>query len=148
MYRASREGVKIQLLVRGICCLRPGIPGISENIEVVSVVGRFLEHSRVYLFHNGGDEEMYIGSTDLMSRNIDSRVEVLVPILDRSLVKNLKEEVLAVYLADNVKARHMHANGTYIRKKSDSRHKVNSQEYLLERRLGKKMKSARIKLRP
>ena len=149
LYRASREGVKIQLLVRGICCLRPGVPGISENIEVLSVVGRFLEHSRVYDFHNGGEDEVYIGSADLMSRNIDHRVEVLVPILDRTLVRNLREEVLAVYLADNVKARHMQSNGTYTRKKAaDGRHKVDSQDHLLRKRSGKKTKSPRIKLRP
>jgi polyphosphate kinase len=150
LYKASRGGVKIQLLVRGICSLRPGVPGVSENIEVTSVVGRFLEHSRVYYFYNGGEDEVYIGSADLMSRNIDHRVEVLVPILDRALVRNLREDLLAVYLADNVKARHMQPNGTYTRKKAgDGRPKVNSQEYLLRRRAGvKHQKQARIKLRP
>jgi polyphosphate kinase len=150
LYRASREGVKIQLLVRGICCLRPGLPGVSDNIEVISVVGRFLEHSRIYYFHNGGDEDMYIGSADLMPRNIDHRVEVLVPILDRGLVRNLREEVLAVYLSDNVKARHMQSNGTYTRRKvGEGRPKINSQEYLLRNRPGQKhQKQARIKLRP
>jgi polyphosphate kinase len=148
LYRASREGVKIQLLVRGICCLRPGVAGVSENIEVVSVVGRFLEHSRVYYFHNGGEEEVFIGSADLMPRNIDHRVEVLVPILDRALVRNICDDVLSVYLADNVKARHMQSNGVYVRRKTDGRHKVNSQEHLLQQRSGAKTKSPRIKLRP
>jgi polyphosphate kinase len=150
LYRASREGVKIQLLVRGICCLRPGVPGVSENIEVSSVVGRFLEHSRIYYFHNGGEDEVFIGSADLMPRNIDHRVEVLVPILDRGLVRTLREDVLAVYLADNVKARHMLPNGSYTRKRpGDGRPKVNSQETLLRKRSGPKdQKQARIKLRP
>jgi polyphosphate kinase len=149
LYKASREGVRIQLLVRGICCLCPGLPGVSENIEVTSVVGRFLEHSRIYYFHNGGNDEVYIGSADLMPRNIDHRVEILVPILDRALVRTLREEVLAVYLADNVKARHMQPNGTYTRKKGgEGRPKVNSQEYLLRKRPGQKHQKARVKLRP
>ncbi len=149
LYKASREGVRIQLLVRGICCLRPGVPGVSDNIEVTSVVGRFLEHSRIYYFYNGGEDEMYIGSADLMPRNIDHRVEVLVPILDRGLVRNLREEVLSVYLADNVKARHMQPAGTYTRKKAgEGRQKVNSQDYLLRNRPGNKHQKARIKLRP
>jgi polyphosphate kinase len=149
LYKASREGVRIQLLVRGICCLRPGVPDVSENIEVISVVGRFLEHSRIYYFHNGGEDEVYIGSADLMPRNIDHRVEILVPILDRGLVRSLREEVLAVYLADNVKARYMQPAGTYTRKKAgEGKQKVNSQEYLLRRRPGAKHQKARIKLRP
>jgi polyphosphate kinase len=150
LYRASREGVKIQLLVRGICCLRPGVPGVSDNIEVSSVVGRFLEHGRIYYFSNGGEEEVYIGSADLMPRNIDHRVEVVVPILDPALVRHLCEDVLAVYLADNVKARHMQSNGTYTRKKlAEGRRKVNSQDHLLrERSEAKHPKSLRIKLRP
>jgi polyphosphate kinase len=150
LYKASREGVRIQLLVRGICCLRPGVPGVSDNIEVSSVVGRFLEHSRVYYFSNGGEDEVYIGSADLMPRNIDHRVEVLVPILDPVLVRNLREEVLAVYLADNVKSRHMQAAGTYTRKKpGEGRQRVDSQDHLLRKRSGEKShKQARIKLRP
>ena len=150
LYKASQAGVRIQLLVRGICCLRPGVPGVSDHIEVTSIVGRFLEHSRVFYFRNGGEEEIYIGSADLMPRNIDHRVEVLVPILDRALVRNLREEVLGVYLADNVKARHMQSNGTYTRKRTaEGRQKVNSQDHLLRKRSGtKNQKSARIKLRP
>jgi polyphosphate kinase len=149
LYKASHAGVKIQLLVRGICCLRPGLPEVSENIEVTSIVGRFLEHSRVFYFHNGGDDEVYIGSADLMPRNIDHRVEVLVPILDPALVRRLREEVLAVYLADNVKARQMQPSGAYTRKKAEGRPKVNSQDHLLRKRSGvKNHKSARIKLRP
>ncbi len=135
LYRASRAGVKIQLLVRGICCLRPGVPGVSDNIEVISVVGRFLEHSRIYYFRNGGEEEVYIGSADLMSRNIDHRVEVLVPIKDANIIRTITDRVLAVYLADNVKARQMLPNGTYIRKKAgDGQHSVNSQEWLIRKR--------------
>jgi polyphosphate kinase len=151
LYKASRGGVRIQLLVRGVCSLRPGVPGVSDNIEVTSVVGRFLEHSRVYYFYNGGEDEMFIGSADLMTRNIDHRVEVLVPILDRGLVRVLREEVLAIYLSDNVKARHMQSNGSYTRKKAgDTRQKVNSQEYLLEQRaqVKKGNKTPRIKVRP
>jgi len=134
LYKASRAGVKIQLLVRGICSLRPGVRGISDNIEVVSIVGRFLEHSRVYYFRNGGAEEVYIGSADLMSRNIDNRVEVLVPIKDPDIIRTICDRVLPVYLADNVKARQMISTGTYVRRKTAGRHPVNSQELLLQKR--------------
>ncbi|MGA2113638.1 MAG: polyphosphate kinase 1 [Bryobacteraceae bacterium] len=135
LYEASRAGVRIQLLVRGICCLRPGVAGVSENIEVTSIVGRFLEHSRVYYFHNGGEEEIYIGSADLMSRNIDHRVEVLAPIRDPGLVRSIRDGVLKTYLADNVKARQMNAAGNYTRKRvAGGKGPVNSQEWLLERR--------------
>jgi polyphosphate kinase len=148
LYRASQEGVRIQLLIRGICCLRPGLPGVSENIEVTSVVGRFLEHSRVYYFHNGGDEELYMGSADLMPRNIDHRVEVLFPVRDPAMVRSIYEGVLRVYLSDNVKARRMLSNGTYTRAKAGpSAARVNSQAALLEKQHNgaSRPKAARIK---
>lgn len=133
LYRASCAGVKIQLLVRGICCLRPGLAGVSENIEVHSIVGRFLEHSRVYYFLNGGEEDLYIGSADLMPRNIDHRVEVLTPIEDRKIVRHICDDVLAVYLADTAKTRQMTSTGTYVRKKpSEGKKPLNAQEWLLK----------------
>src|SRR5262249_4046038 len=135
LYRASQAGVKIKLIVRGVCCLRPGVPGISENIDVTSIVGRFLEHSRIYYFQNGGDEEVYVGSADLMSRNLDRRVEVLFPLRDEALIRRLRDDVLATYLSDNVKARRMLSSGAYARKK-DGRKKVDAQERLLARRRG------------
>jgi len=134
LYKASRAGVRIQLLVRGICCLRPGVAGVSDNIEVTSVVGRFLEHSRVYYFHNAGDEEIYIGSADLMPRNIDHRVELLVPIRDPAMVRHLRDDLLTLYLSDNVKARQMLPNGMYVKKKIGNRAPINTQEILLEPR--------------
>ena len=132
LYRASRAGVKIQLLVRGICCLRPGLAGISENIEVMSIVGRFLEHSRIYYFRNAGDEEVYIGSADMMPRNIDHRVEVLVPIRDPDMIRHLRDDVLALYLADNVKGRQMLPNGSYVKRQAgEGTAAVNAQEAFL-----------------
>jgi polyphosphate kinase len=115
LYRASQAGVKIELLVRGMCSLRPGIPGISSNITVRSIVGRFLEHSRIFYFENGGDEEIYISSADWMPRNLYERVEVLCPVLDPVLKQRLKDEILAAYLADNTKARFLDRNGDYFR---------------------------------
>jgi polyphosphate kinase len=132
LYEASQAGVKVQLLVRGICCLRPGIPGISENIEVTSIVGQFLEHSRVYYFRNGGDEQIYVGSADLMPRNIDHRVEVLYPIRDPKIVQHIVTDVLGPYLTDNVKARRMLSNGTYRRKATGGRPKAAAQEFLMQ----------------
>ena len=113
LYRASQAGVKIDLIVRGICVLRPGIIGLSENIRVISVVGRFLEHSRVFYFANGGKEEIYIGSADWMHRNLDRRVEAVVPIKNKKLAKYIKEEVLGAYLQDNVNARILNSEGEY-----------------------------------
>jgi polyphosphate kinase len=113
LYLASQAGVKIDLIVRGMCCLRPGVPGVSENIRVTSVVGRFLEHSRIYYFCNGGNEDIYLGSADLMPRNINWRVEVLFPILDRRIIRYLRDEVLDTYLKANKKVRVLQANGSY-----------------------------------
>jgi polyphosphate kinase len=113
LYRASQAGVKIDLIVRGACMLRPGVPGLSPTIHVRSVVGRFLEHSRIFYFLNDGDEELYIGSADWMTRNLDRRVEVVAPVISPHLKKYLKETVLAAYLRDNVKARVMNSDGGY-----------------------------------
>jgi len=113
LYRASQAGVKIELIVRGMCSLRPGVPGISENITVRSIVGRLLEHSRIFYFENGGEEEIYISSADWMPRNLYERVEVLCPIFDVGLKQRAKDEILAAYLADNVKARFLDRAGSY-----------------------------------
>jgi len=115
LYEASQSGVEIELLVRGVCCLRPGVPGVSETIRVTSIVGRFLEHSRIYFFGNAGEPEVYIGSGDLMPRNLDRRIEVLAPVRDPQLVARLEHEILGTYLADTGKTRLMHADGTYER---------------------------------
>ena len=120
LYRAAQAGVRVDLLVRGICCLRPGVPGLSDNIRVTSIVGRFLEHSRIYYFHNDGQEEVYLGSADLMTRNLDRRVEVLFPVEDEGLVRHLRDEVLTTYMADNVKARCLEADGRYVRRQATS----------------------------
>jgi polyphosphate kinase len=114
LYRASQEGVCVDLLVRSLCCLRPGIAGVSERIRVRSIVGRFLEHSRAWYFRNGGNDEVYIGSADLMPRNLDRRVEVMVPLKDAGLRRRLFE-ILRLYLADNAKARELRADGSYVR---------------------------------
>jgi polyphosphate kinase len=115
LYEASQAGVQIDLIVRGICMLRPGIPGLSENIRVRSIVGRLLEHSRVYYFANAGEEEVYLGSSDWMPRNLDRRVEVLAPVHDFRIKQYLKDEFLTAYLRDNTKARTLRADGKYDR---------------------------------
>jgi polyphosphate kinase len=117
LYRASQAGVRVQLLVRGTSCLRPGIPGVSDNIEVISIVGRFLEHSRIYWFKNGGEHEVYLGSADLMPRNLNRRVELLFPLRDAAIIGRIENQILRTYLSDTVKARVMHADGTYTRRK-------------------------------
>jgi len=114
LYRASQAGVKIDLLVRGLCCLRPLVEGFSDNIRVTSIVGRFLEHSRVYYFRNGGAEEIYLGSADLMRRNLSHRVEILFPVGNPRLVRRVKE-ILDVQLADERKAHHLRSDGHYAR---------------------------------
>ncbi|MDR3676672.1 MAG: polyphosphate kinase 1 [Acidobacteriota bacterium] len=114
LYQASQAGVKVDLLVRGICCLRPGVPGMSENIRVISIVGRFLEHGRIFYFRNGGAEEVYLGSADLMRRNLSHRVEIIFPVENSRLVRRLKG-ILDVHLADQSKARYLQPDGTYCR---------------------------------
>jgi polyphosphate kinase len=115
LYDAARAGVKIDLIVRGICCLKPEIPGISENIRVRSMVGRYLEHSRIYWFHAAGESRLVVGSADLMPRNLRGRVEVLFPIEDKELARTVRDEILAVYLEDRPKVRVLGADGTYRR---------------------------------
>jgi polyphosphate kinase len=115
LYRASQAGVKIDLICRGICALRPQLPGISENIHVYSIVDRFLEHSRVFYFHNNGDPQVYIGSADWMDRNLSRRVEVVFPITAPDLKKRLIDEVLAIALSDNTKMRELLPDGSYRR---------------------------------
>ena len=135
LYSASQAGVQIDLIVRGTCCLRPGMKGISDNIRVLSIVGRYLEHSRIYYFGNGGEEQIYLGSADLMPRNIDRRVEVLFPIQQPEMIQHIRENILATYLKDNVKARLMRADGSYERIQPKSEEApLNSQEYFLEQR--------------
>jgi polyphosphate kinase len=112
-YQASQAGVKIDLIVRGICCLRPGIAGVSDNIQVLSIVGRFLEHSRIYYFHNDGEPRLYLGSADLMPRNLDRRVEVLFPIEDASIQEHVLENILAVCLRDTAKSHVLQSDGRY-----------------------------------
>jgi polyphosphate kinase len=131
LYEASRAGVRVDLIVRGLCCLRPGMPGISDNITVRSIVGRFLEHSRVYYFGNGGQEEVYAGSADLMPRNLDRRVELLFPIINPKIVRYLRDVVLEKYLADNRKARIGKPDGTYESLRSGS---LDSQAWFLSHR--------------
>jgi polyphosphate kinase len=133
LYRASQAGVKVDLNVRGICCLRPGVPDVSENITVTSIVGRFLEHARIYYFRNGGDEEILIGSADLMPRNLYRRVEQLFPVEDPHLRDALRDHILGVHLKDNVKTRRLLSDGSYEQvHPQDGEPKINSQEWLIE----------------
>jgi polyphosphate kinase len=113
LYDASQAGVRVELIARGICCLRPGVPGISDNIRVISIVGRFLEHGRIYYFRNNGEEELYVGSADLMPRNLDRRVETIFPIPDPLLRNRVRDEILLLELRDNVKARELCPDGSY-----------------------------------
>jgi polyphosphate kinase len=132
LYEASRAGVKIDLIVRGICMLRPGIPGLSENITVRSVVGRFLEHSRVFWFQNGGDDEIYIGSADWMSRNLKHRIEVVAPVTEPQSKRFLRDVLLDAYLRDNTKARELQPDGRYL-PTGRGAEPFNSQEYFIGR---------------
>jgi len=134
LYRASQAGVSIDLQVRGVCCLRPGIPGLSETITVTSIVGRFLEHARIYYFRNGGEEEVWLGSADLMPRNLDRRVEILFPIDDARLRQAIIQDVLQVHLRDNVQARRLRADGSYerLQQAADGTVAVNAQDWFLQ----------------
>ncbi len=133
LYRASQAGVQVDLQVRGICCLRPGVPRVSETIRVTSIVGRFLEHSRLYYFRNGGDEELFLGSADLMPRNLDRRVEVLFPVSSPPLRAALRDGVLFAHLRDSAKAWQLLADGSYERVvPKDGEKSFNSQEWLLK----------------
>jgi polyphosphate kinase len=132
LYQASQAGVAVDLIVRGACCLRPNVPGVSDNIHVSSIVGRFLEHSRIYYFGNNGAEECYLGSADLMPRNLNRRVEVIFPVERPQLVQRLKEEILHAYLHDNRNARRMHKDGTYKHKSHNGGH--DSQAWFLAQR--------------
>jgi polyphosphate kinase len=135
LYQASQVGVKVDLQVRGICCLRPGVPEVSENITVTSVVGRFLEHPRIYYFRNGGEEEILLGSADLMPRNLDRRVEQLFPVENPHLRDMLRDNILGIHLKDNVQARRLLPDGSYewVCPQPDEP-KLNSQLWMIEHR--------------
>ena len=135
LYKASIAGVRIDLNIRGLCCLRPGIPGVSENIRVTSIVDRFLEHSRIYYFENGGHPEMYMGSSDMMPRNLLARVEVLFPVLDQDMLAHIRDDILKVHLSDNVKARELLPDGTYrLVQRPEGEKKMRSQTWFLDHR--------------
>ncbi len=136
LYSAAHAGVEIDLIVRGICSLRPGLKNLSERIRVRSIVGRFLEHSRLFYFLNGGDEEFYCGSADWMPRNLFERCEVVFPIRDPQIKARIRDEILAAYLADTVKARALRADGTYVRLR-DAGPVFNAQEFLIQLAEGK-----------
>ena len=126
LYEASQAGVKIKMIVRGLCCLTPGIKGLSDNIEVLSIVDRFLEHSRVFIFHNGGDEKIYVSSADWMYRNLSKRIETAFPIYEKELKKEIKS-IIAIQLQDNVKARVIDQNNQNKTNKRESEMPVRSQ---------------------
>ncbi|MGB6295731.1 MAG: polyphosphate kinase 1, partial [Rivularia sp. (in: cyanobacteria)] len=144
LYEASRAGVQIDLIVRGICCLRPGLKDVSENIRVISIVGRFLEHSRIFYFYNNGDEQIFIGSADWMPRNLDRRVEVITPIKDADIAKDI-QEILGIMLADNRQAWELHSDGNYIqRKPSEDSSEAGSQKTLMQISLDKSANASNL----
>jgi polyphosphate kinase len=139
LYKASEAGVRVDLLARGMCCLRPGVKGLSENIRVISIVGRYLEHSRIYYFLNGGKEEVYMGSADIMPRNLDHRVEVVFPIEKAEHLRYLRDKVLGTYMKDNCSARVMLSDGKYKRLRPENGEDlVDAQEWLMASRLSRK----------
>lgn len=131
LYAASMAGVKIDLIVRGVCALRPGIPGVSENIRVRSIVGRFLEHSRIFYFHNNGAQDIYLASADWMYRNFFRRIETCFPVLGPKLKKRVLKEGLLPYLKDNLQAWEMQPDGGYRQKKRGRAQPFGAQAYLL-----------------
>jgi polyphosphate kinase len=143
LYRASIAGVQIDLIVRGICCLKPQMPGISENIRVVSVIGRFLEHSRVFYFKNGGKEELYLGSADFMPRNLDKRVETIFPVVDVRLLASVKSD-LDMLMNDNRKSWVMNSDGSFTRKRDD-RPEIDCQRFFM-RQSARKKKTIKTKV--
>jgi len=133
LYAASADGVKIELIVRGACALRPGVPGLSENIKVRSVIGRFLEHSRIFYFRNDLAHDVYLGSADWMNRNLFRRIEVAFPILDKGLKRRVINEGLQPYLKDNTNAWELDSDGQYQRRKPRSRQApFSAQAYLMQ----------------
>ena len=131
LYEASRAGVEIDLIVRGICILRPGVAGLSERIRVRSIVGRFLEHSRIFFFQNGNHPEVWVGSADWMPRNLYERCEVIFPVQNPALRDRIHSEILAACLADTVKARQMDKDGNYIRVQPEATTAFDSQGFFM-----------------
>ncbi len=136
LYEASNAGVEINLIVRGICCLRPGVEGLSKNITVTSIVGRFLEHSRIFYFYNNGNEEIYLSSADWMNRNLDKRVELLFPVEGETNLRKLKN-ILDIFLKDTMKARVLNKNGTYSRIDKRGKEHISCQKYFMEEAIEK-----------
>ena len=135
LYRASIAGVRINLNIRGLCCLKPGIPGVSENIRVTSIVDRFLEHSRIYYFENNGNPEMYMGSSDMMPRNLLARVEVLFPVRDPRIMSNIRDRILRMHLSDNTKSWLLNPDGSYTKVTvAEGEPRIRSQEWFIENR--------------
>lgn len=135
LYRASQAGVKVNLIVRGVCCLRPEIPGVSENIRVTSIVGRFLEHTRIYYFRNGGNEEVLLGSADLMPRNLSRRVEILFPVENLHLRDMIVRTILEMHLKDTAQAKVLRSDGNYEKVlPAADEEPLNSQRWMMEHR--------------
>ncbi len=138
LYEASNNGVHIELIVRGICCLIPGVEGLSENIKVISIVGRYLEHSRLFYFYNNGGEEMYLSSADMMQRNLDRRVEIAFPVEDKKIKDELLKSLIKISLKDNIKGRILNSNMTYSKiEDENNQKKIDSQEWLMSQAIKK-----------
>jgi polyphosphate kinase len=142
LYKASQSGARIDLIVRGMCCLRPGIAGVSHNIQVRSIIGRFLEHSRAFYFLNGGDEQLYLSSADWMERNLDKRVEACFPLEGKKLITRVKKE-LEAYLADNTQAWVLQSDGRYLRLQPSGNQNPRNAQALMVEKLSSPVLSAR-----